>query len=100
MIGRAALGCPWLLRQVQAALAGEPIPAEPMPAEQRDVLLDHYRIIVERFGEEKGTVLMRRYACNYAQGRRGARAFRGEVSKVSTREEFAKAVDRHFPSAG
>ena len=61
MIGRAALGRPWLFRQAQAALAGQPIPPDPTPAEQGQLLLDHYRLVVEQFGPEKGTVLMRRY---------------------------------------
>ena len=54
MIARAALGRPWLFRQVQAALRGEPIPPDPTLAEQRDVLLQHYRLVVERFGDERG----------------------------------------------
>ncbi len=35
MIGRAALNRPWLFRQAQAALCGEPIPPDPSLAEQR-----------------------------------------------------------------
>lgn len=97
MIGRAALARPWLFRQVQAALAGEPIPPEPTLAEQRQLLLDHYRRIVERFGPEKGTILMRRYACCYGQGQRGVRAFRGRVARASTYQEFVDALERDFP---
>ena len=69
MIARAALGKPWLFRQAQAALRGEPIPPDPTLAEERALLLHHYGLVVERFGESKGTVLMRKYACCYAQGR-------------------------------
>jgi len=97
MIGRAALSRPWLFRRVQAALAGESIPAEPTLDQQRQLLLDHYRLIVERFGPVKGTMLMRRYACCYAQGHRGARAFRGRVSGVVTPAQFTEVVERHFP---
>jgi len=97
MIGRAALSRPWLFGQCRAALAGEPIPPDPTPAQQRQLLLDHYRLVVERFGQEKGAVLMRRYACHYAQGRRGARAFRGRVSRVTTPEEFFEVVEGLFP---
>ena len=43
-----------------------------------------------------GTILMRRYACCYAQGRRGVRQFRAQVSLASTPEQFAAAVDRYF----
>jgi tRNA-dihydrouridine synthase B len=97
MIGRAALSRPWLFRQCRAALLGEPIPPEPTLDQQRELLLDHYRWIVEQFGDRDGTVLMRRYACCYAQGCRGARAFRNRISRVSTPGEFRRVVDRDFP---
>ena len=97
MIGRAALGRPWLFRQAQAALAGLPVSPEPPLDQQRRLLLDHYRLLVDQLGRPKAMILMRKYACQYAQGRRGARAFRAHVSRAATPEEFAAAVDRFFP---
>jgi tRNA-dihydrouridine synthase B len=97
MIGRAALARPWLFRRSAAALAGEPIPPEPSLTEQRDVLLEHYRLIVERFGERKGTILMRSYACCYVPGIPGARKFRARVSRAASVEEFVSAVEECFP---
>jgi tRNA-dihydrouridine synthase B len=97
MIARACLGRPWLFKQAAAALAGEPIPPDPTLAEQRDIVLHHYRLVCERFGPEKGTVLMRKYACCYAQGRPGARDFRTHVAKVSGPEEFLAVMERYFP---
>jgi tRNA-dihydrouridine synthase B len=97
MIGRAALSRPWLFRRAAAALADEPIPPEPTLAEQRRLLLDHFQALIERFGPRKATILMRRYACHYAQGHAGARRFRTHASRVATPEEFEIAVKRHFP---
>jgi len=97
MIGRAALGRPWIFRQVQAALRGEPVPPDPTLAEQKQLLIDHYRLIVARFGPHRGTVLMRKYACCYAQATRGARQFRGHVAKVQSPEEFVEVVEARFP---
>ncbi len=97
MIGRAALGRPWLFQQIRAALCGAPIPADPSLAEQRQLLLDHFRLICQRFGAARGSVLMRRYACCYAQGQRGARGFRAAVAAVDSPEAFYDAVQRHFP---
>jgi tRNA-dihydrouridine synthase B len=97
MIARASLGKPWLFRQAAAALRGEPVPPDPTLEEERQLLLHHYELICRRFGVAKGTVLMRKYACCYAQGRPGAREFRSRVVKVSTRAEFQAAVDQHFP---
>lgn len=96
MIGRAGLGRPWLFAQAAAALRGEPVPPDPAPAEQRRLMLEHFRLIVGHFGPEKGTMLMRKYACCYAQGWPGARGFRAAVSKVRTPEEFHALVQREF----
>jgi tRNA-dihydrouridine synthase B len=97
MIARASLAKPWLFQQARAALRGEPIPPDPTAEEERELLLHHYELICQRFGEEKGTVLMRKYACCYAQGRAGAREFRSQVVKVSTPAEFRQIVERQFP---
>jgi tRNA-dihydrouridine synthase B len=97
MIGRAALSRPWLFAQTAAALRGEPIPPEPTPLEQRQLLLDHFRLVVERFGPQKGTILMRCYACCYGQGRSGARVFRREITQAAEPEEFIAVVERDFP---
>ena len=99
MIARACLGRPWLFAQAAAALKGDAIPAEPTLDEQRDVMLNHYRLVVDRFGEEKGTILMRKYACCYAQGKRGARFFRTHVAKVSSAAEFYNVVRDYFPGS-
>jgi tRNA-dihydrouridine synthase B len=97
MIARAALAKPWLFRQVQSALRGEPIAADPTLAEERALLLTHYDLVVRRFGVEKGTILMRKYACCYAQGRPGAREFRTYVSKAADAHAFHQIVERYFP---
>ena len=98
MIARACLGRPWLFAQAAAAIRGEPIPPEPTLDQQRDVMLRHYDLVVDRFGEEKGTVLMRKYACCYAQGKYGARHFRSHVARVATAEEFRSVVEEYFPT--
>jgi len=97
MIARAALGKPWLFRQVQFAMRGEGIPPDPTLEEERELLVRHFELVCHRFGEERGTLLMRKFACCYAQGRRGARDFRAAVARVCTPEEFLNAVQEHFP---
>jgi tRNA-dihydrouridine synthase B len=97
MIARAALSKPWLFRQCAAALRGEPIPPDPTTQEERDLLYHHYNLVCQRFGPDRGTVLMRKFACCYAQGRPGARDFRASVARVSTPGEFLTAVGQSFP---
>ncbi len=97
MIARASLGRPWLFQQAAAALGGQPIPPDPTLDEQRAIMLQHYELVCGRFGEEKGTLLMQKYACNYAQGLHGARHFRSHVVRVKTRDQFLQVVDEFFP---
>jgi tRNA-dihydrouridine synthase B len=97
MIGRASLVRPWLFRQAAAALRGEPVPPAPTLDEQRQLLLHHFDLVCQRFGPDKGTVLMRKFACCYAQGQPRAREFRGHVARVSTPDEFRAIVERRFP---
>ncbi len=100
MIARAALGRPWLFQQACAALRGQPVPADPTLDEQRQCMLRHYRLVVDRFGSHKGTVLMRKYACCYAQGIPGSRRFRSHVANVNSPGEFYRVVDEFFPKSG
>ena len=97
MIARASLGRPWLFAQAAAALRGEQVPEEPSLEQQRRCMLHHYQLVVDRFGPQKGTHLMRKYACCYAQGKFGARLFRTHVAHVETPEEFYRVVEEHFP---
>jgi tRNA-dihydrouridine synthase B len=100
MIARASLAKPWLFRQAAAALNGEPVPRDPTLEEERQLLLHHFELIRNRFGDEKGTLLMRKYACCYAQGRAGAREFRSRIVKVSSPGDFLGVVEGWFPRDG
>ncbi|MFM8635030.1 MAG: tRNA dihydrouridine synthase, partial [Planctomycetia bacterium] len=68
MIAREALSKPWIFAQCAALLRGEPPPPDPSLAEQREIVLHHYDLVCRRFGVERGTLLMRKFACAYAQG--------------------------------
>ena len=98
MIARESLARPWIFAQVAALLRGEPKPADPTLDEQREIVLHHYDLVCRRFGAERGTLLMRKFACSYAQGLPGARDFRGRVSRVQTRQEFLDVMRTAFPS--
>lgn len=97
MIARAALNKPWLFRQVAALLRGEEVPPDLNPDEERQLLEHHYDLVIRRFGDAKGTLLMRKYACCYAQGRHGARHFRTHIARVSSVAEFRAVVREYFP---
>jgi tRNA-dihydrouridine synthase B len=97
MIGRAALGKPWLFSQSQAALNDVPIPADPPLESQLQLLLEHHELVVQQHGPRTGTILMRRYAARYAQGLPGARNFRAQISQATNPDEFIDIARRCYP---
>jgi tRNA-dihydrouridine synthase B len=99
MIARASLGRPWLFHQAACAIRGLPIPPDPDLEQQRACLLHHYQLLLQRFGEPKSSILMRKYACSYAQGLPGAREFRTRVAKIADAAEFFLTVEQYFPRA-
>jgi len=97
MIAREALSKPWIFAQAAAILRGDPPIPDPTLDEQRELVFHHYDLVCHRFGVERGTLLMRKFACTYAQGLPGAREFRGKVSRVVAREEFLEVMRTTFP---
>ncbi|MDO4587566.1 MAG: tRNA dihydrouridine synthase DusB [Planctomycetia bacterium] len=98
MIGRGGLESPWLFRQIAQAINGLPVDPEPTLKSQKQLLLKHYSLVRKRFGDEKAVVLMRRYACNYAKHKPGARIFRNKISSAQNEEEFLKTVETFYPT--
>jgi tRNA-dihydrouridine synthase B len=96
MVGRAGLKNPWLYREARASLLGAPAPARPSDAEQKEILYSHWRLNAAQFGDQKATILMRKFACCYSHGRAGARVFRERLGTVASFDEFARLVEEHF----
>lgn len=65
-IARGAIHNPWIFRECLALWRGEPKPAPPTLAEQRDLLEWQYRLSLEQYGVNRGTRQMRKFAIKRA----------------------------------
>lgn len=92
MVAREALTRPWVFREITAAFRGEPIPAPPSLGEQRQLLLSHHAAMVEREGDERGTILMRKFAVRYLNGLPGSRGLRDLLTRATCASEFRDRV--------
>lgn len=97
MVARAALTRPWVFREITAALRGDPVPRAPTLAEQREQLLAHHAAVVALEGDPAGTIRMRKFACRYLAGIRGARAFRARIALAHDSDDFRRIVSECFP---
>ena len=95
MIGRAACGDPWLFRNLIAELTGGQ-PYVPTIAERRQLLERHFELIIDLFGEDRGTKVMRKYTFFYCNGLPGVRKFRDRFMRIKSHAEFMTLVDDFF----
>ncbi|CAM3545908.1 tRNA dihydrouridine synthase DusB [Hydrogenibacillus schlegelii] len=94
MIGRAALGNPWLIyRTVRYLETGELIP-EPTPGEKATMALEHFRALVELRGEAVAVREMRKHAAWYLRGIRGGAALRAEVNRAESAAALRAILER------
>jgi nifR3 family TIM-barrel protein len=96
LIGRGALGNPWVFAQLRGYLDGRPV-TEPTDEERRAVILEHARLHLELHGE---LVSFRKQLLWYFKGRPGARALREQLSHVSALEEIEAAVEAATENRG
>ncbi|MCS6853193.1 MAG: tRNA dihydrouridine synthase DusB [Elioraea sp.] len=96
MIGRGAYGRPWFLRQVAHFLAtGERLP-DPTLAEQKAILLAHYRTMRDHHGEAYAVRLARKHVAWYSKGLPGSAEFRAAVNRAETAAETLALIDRFY----
>jgi tRNA-dihydrouridine synthase B len=92
MIGRAALGNPWLFGEIAVALSGEPSPAPPSVAERLALVERHLRLVVEDRGSPRGVREMRKHFGWYLKGMRGARGVRARANRARTESELLSVL--------
>ena len=93
MVGRAAVGRPFVFREIRAAIDGKPIP-EVTPAERLEAALRQLDLAIEDKGEKIAVLESRKQAAQYLCGLRDAAAFRREICEAKTRDEVAAILRR------
>jgi len=84
MIGRAALGYPWLFREIEHYLkTGEKL-SPPTLTEIRDTLLVHLNTLYQFYGEYTGVRVARKHLSWYTKGQAHGAVFRHTVNRVSS----------------
>ncbi len=83
LIGRGALGNPWLFGQIKQAMDGSGIPP-PTPQEVVALALEHGRMMVDWKGEKHAVVEMRKHFAWYLKGMRGAAKARTAINHAET----------------
>ncbi|MCE3282210.1 MAG: NifR3 family TIM-barrel protein [Chitinophagaceae bacterium] len=93
MIGRAAIGYPWIFNEIKHYLAtGETLPSPTLEA-RVSVCKKHLRRSVEWKGPIVGINEMRRHYANYLKGLPGIKEFRNKLVTLKEQEEVVAVLD-------
>ncbi len=88
MIGRGALGNPWIFREVVHYLETGEMLDEPTLQERMKVAIEHLHLLVEEKGEYIGVREMRKHAGWYVKGARDAAKWRGMINTLESLREM------------
>lgn len=86
MIGRGAIGNPWIFRDARAYMETGEVPPPPSWEERLSVVAEHLTLKCEWLGETKGVLEMRRMYGGYFKGFRNASTLRTLLMGQETRD--------------
>ncbi len=92
MIGRAALGNPFIFRETIALLQGEQPLLPPSQAERVETALRHLELAIQCKGEWVAVREMRKQLAWYIKGRPGASELRAQLNQASSKQEILEIM--------
>jgi len=93
MVGRGALGSPWIFREIIAALDGADTVAAPSLPERRAIIEDHMNRELAYAGEKIGYRSFRKHLLWYTRGLRGGARFRHAAAALTSPDQMWETFD-------
>lgn len=95
MVGRGALGNPWIFREIIQYLKGEKVTAV-TNKEKLQVMLEHINLEVKEKGEIVAVKEMRKHISYYIKNLPNATIIRNEVNKIEKQDELVACLTEYF----
>jgi tRNA-dihydrouridine synthase B len=95
MIGRGAVGNPWIFRRARLALETGEAPPPPGRAERVAIALEHLGLAVREKGERRAVVEMRKHYRGYLRGLPAAAALRAALMSPVTLDGVRRTLEEH-----
>ena len=92
MVGRGALGNPWIFRELNSAWKGTEPPTAPSMEDKKQMMIRHFRDVLALKGEYAAVREMRKHVGWYLKGLPGSAAFRGMVNQITKAQELESAI--------
>ncbi len=95
MLGRGALGNPWIYRQIEAALAGETLPLPPTFEDRKRTALEHLDLQAQYDPNPVGP--LRRILCWYFRDMPGVADLRNRICRADNVADMRGMVEAYQP---
>lgn len=99
MIGRGATRNPWIFRQIAARLGHGP-GHEPSLEERKNLVLEHFRAVLEREPPEDAQHKLRSFTRWYSQGLRRGAEVRRQIGAIEVPMQFLELIENAFAAEG
>ena len=93
MIGRAALGNPWILENTVRYLKGKKL-KEVSAKEKKKMIKKHFKYLLNNKNERTAVLEMRTIAAYYLKGIPNSVEIKRQIFKVTTKEELLEIIDK------
>ena len=94
MVGRGALGRPWIFNEINEYLKTGSLPTPPSTEEKLNIMLSQIERMCELKGEYLGIRQSRKHIAWYLKGFKGAASLRNEAGHVSSMEEIKSLIQK------
>lgn len=95
-VARGCIGNPWIFKQARAIFENKPLPPPPSLFEQREVILEHFRLAETLYGRDRAGVPMRKFGIKYSALHPQGLQVRESFARVKNLDEWAAVLDRWY----
>ena len=95
MIGRAAIGNPWIFEEVINYLTGEEQRVV-NNKEKLNVILEHINLAIKEKGENIAIKEMRKHLAYYIRNGKDASKLREKINKIDNKQELVDCLNEYF----
>lgn len=96
LIARGALGNPWILKQIEELLKDGKVSTVIDDETRVRAVIDHTRLMIARWGEERGVTLMRKHYAWYFKGGQRGKDIRMRLNQAASLAEVEEILATTF----
>lgn len=98
MVGRGAYGRPWFVSQVARYLQNGELSNDPNFEEQKNIVLEHYKGLIDLYGETTGARIARKHLTWYSERLPGGKSFRARIIRMERYQDVKQEIENFYHS--